>query len=130
MGEFLKIAGICLCAALLGAMLDLRDRALAVAVGALVCAAALIAGICAIRPAVRFFEDLSELSSLDREYYAPLVKTVGIGIVTQISSAVCADCGQKAMAKTAELCGVCASVVLGLPLLKAALEVIRTMMGQ
>ena len=130
MGDFLKIAGICLCAALLSAVLDRRDHALAMAIGVLCCAAALIGCIRTVRPAVRFFAELSELSNLDNTLFSPMIKTVGIGIVTQISSAVCADCGQKAMAKTAELCGICASVVICLPLLRAALEVIRQMMGQ
>ena len=130
MGDFMKIAGVFLCAALLCAVLDRQDRALAMAAGAMACALALFACVRAIRPAARLFEDLTELSDLDPACFAPLVKTVGIGIVTQISSAVCDDCGQRAMARTAEVCGVCAGVLLGLPLLRSALEVIRGMMGQ
>ena len=124
MGDFAKIAGICLCAALLGAVLDRRDRALSMAIGLLCCAGALIACIRTLRPAVRFFEDLRELSNLDEALFSPMIKTVGIGVVTQISS------GQRAMAKTAEVCGICASVLIGLPLLQSALEIIRRMMGQ
>ena len=130
MGDFAKIAGICLCAALLGAVLDRRDRALSMAIGLLCCAGALLACIRTLRPVVRFFEDLRELSNLDEALFSPMIKTVGIGVVTQISSAVCTDCGQRAMAKTAEVCGICASVLIGLPLLQSALEIIRRMMGQ
>ena len=128
-GEFLKILGICLTAALLSAVLDRRDRAYSMALGMLACAAALIACVRALRPAARFLEELNELSGLEPSFFSPLVKTVGIGIVTQISCAVCADCGQNAMAKAAELCGTCACLVLALPLMRAALDVIRQMMG-
>ncbi len=130
MGDFLKIAGICLAAALLSTVLDRRDHALAMALGVFACVMALGACIRTLRPAVRFFEELSALSQLDESYYSPLVKTVGIGVVTQISSAVCVDSGQKAMAKTAEYCGICACVVLSLPLMRAALETIQQMMGE
>ena len=129
MEEFYKIAGICLTAALLSAVLDRRDHAVAMALGVLACAVALIACIRSVRPVAKFLEELSELSGLGAPYFSPLIKTTGIGIVTQICCAVCADCGQNAMAKAAELCGVCASVVLALPLMRAALDVIRQMMG-
>lgn len=129
MEEFLKISGICLTAALLSAVLDRRDHAYAMALGALACALALMACVRAVRPAVRFLEELNALSGLEPSFFSVLVKTVGIGIVTQICCAVCADCGQNAMAKASELCGLCACVALSLPLMRAALDVIRQMMG-
>ncbi len=129
MEDVVKIAGICLTAAVLAAALDRRDHAIAMALGVLACALTLIACVRAIRPAARFLEELSELSGLGAACLTPLVKTVGVGVVTQICCAVCADCGQNAMAKAAELCGVCASIVLALPLMRAALDVIRQMMG-
>lgn len=129
MSEFLKIAGVCLIAALLGAVLDKRDRPLSIALGLLAGAIALFACIKSVRPAARLIEELSELSGLGGDYFAPLLKTVGIGIVTQLACAVCADCGSSAAAKVAEVCGVLAALVLSVPLLRAALDVIRQMMG-
>ena len=123
----MKIAGICLAAALLASGLDRREHALAAAMGVLVCACALIACLRALRPATRFFLKLRALTALDEQYFLPLVKCVGIGVVTQISGAVCDDCGQRAMARTAEVCGTCACAVLSLPLMEAALDLLRQM---
>lgn len=129
MAEFLKIAGIALAAALLASVLDKRDHALAITLGLLACVMALIGCIRSFQPTARFFEELSELSGLGGGYLEPLVKTAGIGIVTQITCAVCADCGQNALAKIAELCGTVAALCMTLPLLRSVLELIQEMVG-
>ena len=129
MEVFLKIAGACVCAAVLSSAMDRREGALSVALGLLACAAALAAAVHALRPAAQFLEELSEFSGLGGEYLRPLVKAVGIGVVTQIACAVCCDGGHTTLAKTVELCGVCGAVLLTLPLLRAGLALIRQMMG-
>lgn len=129
MTEFLKIAGIALTAALLSSVLDRRDHALSMALGLLACAAALYGCVRSFAPAARLMEELSELSGLGGEYLAPLVKTAGVGIVTQLACAVCADCGQNALSRVAELCGTVAAVCLTLPLLRSVLELIGQLMG-
>ena len=129
MDDYLKIAGVCLCAALLSSALDRRDRALAVGLGLLACAVALIAVLRSIRPVAQFLEELSSLSGLGGSYLQPLLKAVGVGVVTQLGCAVCCEGGQETLAKTVELCGVCAALLLILPLLRAGLELIRQMMG-
>lgn len=129
MAEFLKIAGVALLAALLASVLDKRDHALAVSIGLLACMMALLACIRSFQPAARLFEELSELSGLGGGYLEPLVKTAGIGIVTQITCAVCADCGQNALAKIAELCGTVAALCMTLPLLRSVLDLLQEMVG-
>ena len=129
MDDFLKVAGACLCAAVLASALERRDRALALGLGLLACAAALIALLRSLRPAARFLEELTELSGLGGEYLEPLLKAAGVGVATQIACAVCCDGGQNTLAKTVELCGVCAAALLTLPLLRAGLVLIRQMMG-
>lgn len=129
MTEFLKIAGIALAAALLASVLDKRDHALAISLGLLACVMALLGCIRSFQPTARFFEELSALSGLGGGYLEPLVKTAGIGIVTQITCAVCADCGQNTLAKIAELCGTVAALCMTLPLLRSVLELIQEMVG-
>lgn len=129
MAEFLKIAGIALTAALLSSVLDRRDHALSMAMGLLACAMALYGCVRSFAPAARLMEELSDLSGLGGEYLEPLVKTAGVGIVTQIACAVCSDCGQNALAKLAELCGSAAAVCMTLPLLRSVLELIEQLMG-
>lgn len=129
MADFLKIAGVALMAALLAAVLDKRDHALSISIGLLACVLALFACVRSFRPVAKLFEDLSELSGLSGDYLQPLIKTAGIGIVTQITCAVCADCGQNALAKIAELCGTVAALYMTLPLLRSVLDMLQEMVG-
>ena len=59
----------------------------------------------------------------------PLLKAVGVGVVTQISSDICSEGGQKTLARIVELCGVFAAILVTLPLMRTSLEMIREMMG-
>ena len=129
MEDYLKISGMCLCAAVLSAALDKRDRTLSMALGLLSCVLVLMAVVRRMRPAAVFLEELAELSGLGGEYLLPLTKAVGVGLVTQVACAVCEDGGHTVLAKSAEISGVCAAIALTLPLLRASLELIRQMMG-
>lgn len=130
MTDFLKFAGIAMAAALLSGVMDRRDHALAMALGLAACAMAFFGAVESFRPAARFLEELNELSGLGGEYLQPLIKTVGIGIVTQIACAVCADCGQNALSKASELCGTAAALCTSLPLLRAVLDLIGQVVAQ
>lgn len=129
MEPFLTVAGVCLCAAILAAAMDRRDRVFALGIELLAATAALIAILRRLRPAAEFIEELSTLSGLGDEYLRPLLKAVGVGIVTQISSDVCCEGGRQTLARMVELSGVFAAILLTLPLLRTALDLIRQMMG-
>lgn len=129
MDVFLKITGVCLCAVMAQAVLDRQDRSIALTLGLLACVTALAAAVRFLRPAAQFLEELSELSGLGGSYLQPLLKAVGIGVLTQIACAVSADGGHSMLEKTVELCGTGAALVLTLPLLRAGLDLIRQMMG-
>ena len=129
MEPFLTVVGVCVCAAILASALDRQDRVLAMGIGLLAGAAALIAVLRRLRPAAQLIEELSELSGLGSGQLLPLLKAVGVGVVTQIASDVCSEGGQSTLARIVELCGVFAAILLTLPLLRTALELIRQMMG-
>lgn len=129
MEPFLTVAGVCLCAAILATALDRQDRVFAMGLGLLAGAAALIAALKSLRPAAQLIEELSELSGLGGGQLLPLLKAVGVGVVTQIAADVCCEGGQNTLARIVELCGVLAAILLTVPLLRAALELIRQMMG-
>ncbi len=128
MSDFIKLAGMALLAALLGSVLDKRDHALAMGLGLLACAVVLYGCIQSFVPVANVMEELSELSGLGNGFLAPLVKTAGIGIVTQIACGICTDCGQNALAKVAELCGTVAAICMSMPLLSSAIELLQQMM--
>ncbi len=128
MSDFLKLSAVALLAALLGSVLNKRDHALAMGLGLLACAVVLYGCIRSLVPVANVMEELSEFSGLGEGFLEPLVKTAGIGVVTQIACGVCTDCGQNALAKAAELCGTVAAICMTMPLLSTVLELLQQMM--
>ena len=55
---------------------------------------------------------------------APVLKCVGIGVVTRLSADMCKDAGQSAIASAVELCGACCALVTALPLIQSLLRMI------
>ena len=95
-------------------------------------AACFLIAICLLqlaKPLVDFMSRLRALSGLETELLEPLLKTIGIGFLTQISSNVCADAGEKAIAKMIEICGAVLSLYVAIPLMEAVLEMLESMGG-
>lgn len=81
------------------------------------------------RPVVDFFSKLRELAGLDKTLMTPMLKTVGIGLLTQLCATVCSDAGENAVANLIELCGGILALYVALPLLEAVIDLVQTMSG-
>ncbi len=55
---------------------------------------------------------------------SPVLKCVGLGVVTRLAADLCKDAGQGAVASTVELCGAACAVVTALPLIRSLLQMI------
>lgn len=61
------------------------------------------------------------------ELLAPLVKTLGIALVSRLGTEICRDAGQGAMAAVLETAGAFGAVLVSLPLVRAAWELLRSL---
>ena len=94
--------------------------------------ACVLMGVLIVRmtePVLTFLGKLRNLAGLDTELMTPLLKTVGIGLLTQLAASVCTDAGESAIAKLIELCGGVLAIYLALPLLEAVIDLIQSMSG-
>ncbi len=80
-------------------------------------------------PVVEFLAKLRNIAGLDKTLTEPILKTIGISLITQIGATVCADAGENAIAKLIEVCGGILALYVSLPLLEAVLSLIDTMSG-
>ena len=72
--------------------------------------------------------ELRQLAGLEPALLQPLLRTVGIGLLTQLTASVCADAGESTVARLIELCGSVLGIYTALPLLEAVLSLLRTML--
>lgn len=74
---------------------------------------------------VEMFRNLEEMSGIDPEYLAILLKMIGITYVGEFASGICKDTGYQTLAVQIELFGKLTILLLSLPVLSALLETVR-----
>lgn len=124
MESVVRLAAAAVAAALCAVVVKQRARevgaVLALAAGALLLGAALGA----IEEVRALADELGELIGLSPAVLAPVLKTVGIAILTRIAAELCRDAGEGGIAAAAETAGAAAAVLAALPLLRAVLSAI------
>ena len=125
MDTLLQVAGLGLIAVLLGLVLKKGNGVLALLLTLAACAAMTVS---LAEPVVSFLSELRQLAGLEPALLQPLLRTVGIGLLTQLTASVCADAGESTVARLIELCGSVLGIYTALPLLEAVLSLLRTML--
>lgn len=67
-------------------------------------------------------EALARTAGLAPQVWAPVWKTVGIGVVTRLAAALCRDAGEGGVAAFLETAGSILALVVALPLAQAVLD--------
>lgn len=128
--ELLLKAGVLgLLATLIAVVLKKHNREMAML---LTLAACIFLGLILLQlvaPVVEFLKKLRNLAGLEKQLLEPMLKTVGIGLTTQICATVCCDAGEQAIGNLIELCGSVLAIYVALPLLEAVLDLVQTMAG-
>ncbi len=80
-------------------------------------------------PVISFLNETAAVAGIGSDLLSPLLKTVGIGFLTQFSADICTDAGQTALAKTAQTGGTVLCLFISLPLFRAVLSLVQTLTG-
>ena len=84
----------------------------------------LVLGMELLRGIFDFMEMLQTAAQLSPEMITPVMKAVGIGILTRISADICKDAGQGSIASVVELVGVLTALFVALPLMQTVFQMI------
>ncbi len=121
MSLLIKAAAVALAGAVMAMMLKKNAPELALALSIAVTLAA--AGL-----AAQLISQLREVTDLAREQtglspavVTPVLKCVGIGVVTRLAADLCRDAGQSAAASAVELAGAACALAASLPLIRSLL---------
>ena len=69
-------------------------------------------------------ELLRDQTGLSPAVISPVMKCVGIGVVTRLTTDLCRDAGQSAAASAVELCGTACAMVTALPLIRSLMQLV------
>ena len=128
MDEALRLPALALIAALLTLVLRKQSPELGLVLTLCACVLGSALLLSAFKPVLRLTRSLAERAELDAALMAPVWKCLGLGLLTELCSAVCADAGQSALAKLVELGGTVLCLAAALPLLQAVLALIEELL--
>ena len=125
MDIILRCASLCALGSVIALLLKKYAPELSLLFGLSVglCAAVVCARI--VREIASTGEMLTKNAALESAAVAPVLKCVGIGLVTELSKELCRDAGESTLAAFAELCGSLCALYATLPLLRSLLSVIE-----
>lgn len=123
-----QVAVVAIAGALCAVVVKPHAREIALAVS--LCAGAVIlAGVLQAAGEVKaLFSALAEAAGLTPAVLAPVLKTVGISILTRITAALCRDAGEGGVASFVEVAGSALALVVTVPLLQAVLDTLSALL--
>lgn len=123
-----QVAVVAIAGALCAVVVKPHAREIALAVS--LCAGAVIlAGVLQAAGEVKaLFSALAEAAGLAPAVLAPVLKTVGISILTRITAALCRDAGEGGVASFVEVAGSALALVVTVPLLQAVLDTLSALL--
>lgn len=123
-GDVTAISGFCIAGAVLAVLLKqyCKEQSMFVALG--VCVFVLLGAITIISPLIEKTETLFIKSGISSEYIVIVFKATAICFITQITSDLCRDSEESAIATAVELWGRIAITVMSLPLIESLTEII------
>lgn len=125
MDGMLKAAAVTLVAAILGIILQRQGKEYALVLALAVSAMGACLALSYLTPVFSFLERLRVIGQLDSGMLEILFKAVGIGLIGEITGAICADSGNASLGKMLQL--LCAAVILwlSLPILEQVMDLIE-----
>ena len=124
-----RIAAVAVTAAVLGAVLkkSVPEFALLLALAAGLWMMALTAN--ALSGALETLRELTGLTGVEEELLRPVVKTVGISLVSRLTAEVCRSVGESGVAAFVEIAGSVLALGVSLPMIRAVTILMGELLG-
>lgn len=91
-----------------------------------ICAATLIlaTAMATFRPILALMDTLAERAGLSAAVLSPVIRTVGVSILTRVTAELCRDAGEGGLASAVEIAGGVCGLLVCLPLFEAVLSLV------
>ena len=124
MPDIIKIAAIAVAAALCAVVVRKSAAELALVLALAAGAILLTCSMGALEGVRALMDTLADTAGLSPAVLAPVVKTVGIAILTRVAAELCRDAQEGGIAAFVETAGAAAALFVALPLMKTVLSMI------
>lgn len=81
-------------------------------------------------PVYEFFHELQSLGNLNTEMLEILLKSVGIGLLSEIAGMICVDAGNASIAKALKLLACAIILCMSIPIFRSLLEITEEILAK
>lgn len=127
---YLKATAVVLIAVILCQLLGKQEQSFTVLVTLAACSAVLFAAGKALEPILDFVEKLKLMGELDSDAVTIMLKSVGIGLLCEISVLLCSDSGNATLGKTLQIIAVSMILWLSIPLFTKLIDLLTKILGE
>ena len=129
MNVFLRaIAGV-LIALILWISLGKQNKDFSTLLTLLVCVMIFVASVAFLRPLMQFINKIQYLGELDSDLVSVVLKSVGIGILGEISAQICKDAGNESMGKVLQFLSTTVVLWISIPVFEKLLTLLDNVLG-
>lgn len=130
MGRFWEAAAGIMVAVILWIVVSKQGKEFSLALSMVACCLVLILVSSYLDPVFDLIARLEQLAGMENEWIGAMLKAVGIGLIVEIGSLICADVGNAAMGKTLQIVGTVVVLWLAVPLMSGLLDLLERMLGE
>ena len=124
MEEMVKVAAVAVTAALCAMVLQRQVQELALVLSLAAGAIILVCSMDALRGLRAMADTLAGTAGISAAILSPVVKTVGISVITRTTAELCRDAKESGIASFVETAGAALALFVALPLLEAVLQTV------
>ena len=128
MESIVKIAAIAVTAALCAVVVKKQVPELGLVLGLVAGALILTFSVTALKSTKELMETLADTAGLSPVVLTPVIKTVGIAIVTKLAAEICRDAKEGGIAAFVETAGAAGALLVCLPLMQTVLNMIADLL--
>ena len=129
MDDFWKTTALVLLTVILSLSLDKTERDISAVMGIVALCVAACAAVTILNPVLNYLVELQRLFHLPDDLISILMKAVGIALVAELSSTICADAGNASLGKMLQILGGAAVLTLSVPMFRTLMTIIKEMIG-
>lgn len=129
MDGFWKGAAGILMAVILVLAVEKQERPIALMLTMAVCVMTAITALSILEPVLELLAGLEAMAQLPSGGVDVLIKTAGIGMVTEILGMICQDSGNASLARMVQLLGTAVILYLAIPVVESLMELLQHILG-
>lgn len=121
-----NVAAFCICASVFSVVLKQYCSEQSLLISLAACIGVIGAAMYYLAPAFSEIQNIFVDSGISESYISIIFKAASLSVITQITCDICRDSGENSIASAAELWGRCAVTFISIPIIKALLELINS----